>query len=47
MSKKTETYQGLVLSRFCTQLSILIRSGVPLYEGLEAMAEDGENAFSP
>ena len=43
MSKKTETYQGLVLSRFCTQLSILIRSGVPLYEGLEAMAEDGEN----
>lgn len=43
MSKKQTTYQGLVLSRFCMQLSILLRSAVPLYEGLEAMAEDGEN----
>lgn len=43
MSKNRSTYEGLVLSRFCMQLSILLRSAVPLYEGMEAMAEDGEN----
>lgn len=38
MSKNQTTYQGLVLSRFCMQISILLKSAVPLYEGLEAMA---------
>ena len=43
MSKNQTTYQGLVLSRFCMQISILLKSAVPLYEGLEAMAEDEGN----
>ncbi len=43
MSKKTSTWEGLSLSRFCMQISILLKSAVPLYEGLEAMAEDVEN----
>ena len=43
MSKKTSVCQGLALSRFCMQVSILLKSAVPLYEGMEAMAEDGTN----
>lgn len=40
MAKKPTAYHGLVLSRFCMQMSILQKSGVPLSEGLEAMAEE-------
>lgn len=43
MAKKPTAYHGLILSRFCMQVSILQKSGVPLSEGLEAMAEEEKN----
>ncbi len=43
MAKKQTAYHGLVLSRFCMQVSILLKSGVPLFEGLEAMAEEARS----
>ena len=33
-------FTGLALSGFCMQISILLESAVPLYEGLNVMAED-------
>lgn len=40
MNDKTITYKGPSLSGFCMQISILLKSAVPLYEGLRVMAED-------
>lgn len=40
MNEKTITYKGPSLSGFCMQISILLKSAVPLYEGLRVMAED-------
>lgn len=40
MSNNSTVYQGMALSRFCLQISILLKSAVPLSDGLEAMAED-------
>lgn len=33
-------FTGLALSGFCMQISILLESAIPLYEGLKVMAED-------
>ena len=33
-------FKGLALSGFCMQISILLESAIPLYEGLKVMAED-------
>ena len=38
MSKNSTVYQGMALSRFCLQVSILLKSAAPLSDGLEAMA---------
>lgn len=40
MSSKQQLFTGLSLSGFCMQISILLKSAVPLYEGLSVMAED-------
>lgn len=40
MSRSASPYTGLALSGFCMQISILLKSAVPLYEGLKVMAED-------
>lgn len=40
MKQKSPTFTGLSLSGFCMQISILLKSAVPLYEGLQVMAED-------
>lgn len=40
MSRSASPYSGLALSGFCMQISILLKSAVPLYEGLKVMAED-------
>lgn len=43
--KHSETpFTGLALSGFCMQISILLKSAVPLFEGLSIMAEDAANA---
>lgn len=38
--KQSVPFTGLSLSGFCMQVSILLKSAVPLYEGLSVMAED-------
>lgn len=38
--KQSVPFTGLSLSGFCMQISILLKSAVPLYEGLSVMAED-------
>lgn len=43
MSRSASPFTGLVLSGFCMQVSILLKSAVPLYEGLKVMAEDSPN----
>lgn len=43
MNSKSQVFTGLSLSGFCMQISILLQSAVPLYEGLSVMAEDSEN----
>lgn len=43
MSRKESPFTGLVLSGFCLQVSILLNSSVPLFEGLKVMAEDAPN----
>lgn len=40
MSRNTSPFTGLVLSGFCMQISILLKSAIPLFEGLKVMAED-------
>lgn len=40
MSSSASPFTGLTLSGFCMQISILLKSAVPLYEGLKVMAED-------
>lgn len=40
MNRSASPFTGLVLSGFCMQVSILLKSAVPLYEGLQVMAED-------
>lgn len=40
MKKETSPFTGLKLSGFCMQISILLKSAVPLYEGLKVMADD-------
>lgn len=40
MKQTSSPYTGLALSGFCMQISILLKSAVPLYEGLQVMAED-------
>lgn len=43
MNDKSMPFTGLQLSGFCMQVSILLKSAVPLYEGLSVMAEDESN----
>lgn len=43
MSRNASPFTGLTLSGFCMQISILLKSAVPLYEGLKVMAEDSQN----
>lgn len=40
MKRKKSPFTGLMLSGFCMQISILLKSAVPLFEGLSIMAED-------
>lgn len=40
MSRSASPFTGLTLAGFCMQISILLKSAVPLYEGLKVMAED-------
>lgn len=40
MKQDTSPFTGLTLSGFCMQISILLKSAVPLYEGLQVMSED-------
>lgn len=42
MKKETSPFTGLKLAGFCMQVSILLKSAVPLYEGLQVMAEDSD-----
>ena len=41
--KQSVPFTGLSLSGFCMQISILLKSAVPLYEGLSVMAEDASS----
>ena len=43
MSQTASPFTGPVLSGFCMQVSILLKSAVPLYEGIKVMAEDAPN----
>lgn len=45
MKQKTSPFTGLKLSGFCMQISILLKSAVPLYEGLQVMAEDADSPY--
>ena len=40
MSRNESPFSGLALSGFCMQISILLKSAVPLFEGLKVMSED-------
>lgn len=40
MKRNSTPFTGLALSGFCMQISILLQSAIPLYEGLTVMAED-------
>lgn len=40
MKREATPFTGLALSGFCMQVSILLQSAIPLYEGLQVMAED-------
>ena len=44
MSRSTSPFTGLTLSGFCMQVSVLLHSAVPLYEGLKVMAEDSPSS---
>ena len=43
MAQKKSPFNGLVLSGFCMQVSLLYQAAVPLYEGLSVMAEDAHS----
>lgn len=43
MKHKEPPFSGLALSGFCMQISILLKSAVPLFEGLQIMAEDSQH----
>lgn len=43
MKHRDVPFSGLALSGFCMQISILLKSAVPLFEGLQIMAEDSPN----
>lgn len=40
MRQEPRPFTGLSLSGFCMQVSLLLKSAIPLYEGLQVMAED-------
>lgn len=40
MNRNESPFTGLTLSGFCMQISILLKSAVPLFEGLKVMSED-------
>ncbi len=40
MAQAKSPFKGLALAGFCTQISLLFQSAVPIYEGLAVMAED-------
>lgn len=44
MKKEASPFTGLKLAGFCMQISILLKSAVPLYEGLQVMAEDSDSS---
>lgn len=44
MKKNASPFTGLKLAGFCMQISILLKSAVPIYEGLQVMAEDSDGA---
>lgn len=44
MKKEASPFTGLKLAGFCMQISVLLKSAIPLYEGLEVMAEDSDRA---
>lgn len=46
MKRRESPFTGLTLSAFCMQISILLKSAVPLFEGLSIMAEDTPDPIS-
>lgn len=45
MKQTASPFTGLTLSGFCKQISILLKSAVPLYEGLQVMSEDSAGQY--
>lgn len=43
MKGNISPFTGLALSGFCMQISMLLKSAIPIYEGLQVMAEDANS----
>lgn len=43
MKQAKSPFSGMVLAGFCKQMSILLTSAIPIYEGLQVMAEDASS----